>query len=155
MLSRVFYLYIFLTVSLFASAQTADFKSAEKFRSDNLVPKYGDLAVNANWIKGSDIFWYSYKTPLGKNYYYVNAASKSKKLMFESKHMAAELRKLTYHPYNDLDLPMKEIKFRKNSTTEFTFMVDSSRFLFDIKTQTLKFDDRNLKISGKPYWATY
>jgi len=155
MLSRLFYVYIFLTVTLFASAQTADFKSAEKFRSDNLIPKYGDLAVNANWIKGSDIFWYSYKTPLGKNYYYVNAASKTRKLMFESKHMAAELRKLTYHPYNDLDLPMKEIRFRKNSTTEFTFMVDSTRFLFDIKTQTLKFDERNLKVSRKPYWATY
>ena len=27
--------------------------------------------------------------------------------------MAAELRKLTHHPYNDLDLPLKDIKFEK------------------------------------------
>ena len=138
MLRRLWYIYIFLTISLITSAQTADFKAAEKFRSENLTPKYGDLAVNANWIGGSDIFWYSFKTPVGKNFYYVNAAAKTKKLMFDSKYMAAELRKLTHHPYNDLDLPLNEIKFRKNSTTEFTFKVDSTRFLFDIKSQTLK-----------------
>jgi hypothetical protein len=49
-------------------------------------------------------FWYSFKTS-GKNFYYVNAAAKSKQLLFDSRFMAAELRKLTHHPYNDLDLP--------------------------------------------------
>jgi dipeptidyl-peptidase-4 len=87
-MKRHWILLVSLTFSLFSLAQKADFKAAEKFRADNLAPKYGDLAVNANWIEESDIFWYSFKTSSGKNFYYVNAASKSKQLMFESKYMA-------------------------------------------------------------------
>ena len=148
-------LLVSLTFSFFSVAQKADFKAAEKFRADNLAPKYGDLAVNANWIEESDIFWYSFKTSLGKNFYYVSAASKSKQLMFENKYMAAELHKLVHHPYNDLDLPVKDIKFEKKSTTKFTFVVDSMRFSFDISTQKLTIKDSIWKDKKKPSWPTY
>jgi dipeptidyl-peptidase 4 len=146
---------ILLPFSLNSVAQKADFKAAEKFRSDNLTPKYGDLAVNPNWIEESDLFWYSFKTSAGKNYYYVNAATRSKQVMFESKYMAAELRKLTHHPYNDLDLPLKDIKFEKKSTTKFTFVVDSTKFLFDINSQKLVIKDTLWKEKKKPTWPTY
>ena len=77
-MKRLWLIPVFLTFSQFATAQKADFKAAEKFRADNLTPKYGDLAVNANWIEESDIFWYSFKTSFGKNFYYVNAATRNK-----------------------------------------------------------------------------
>jgi len=112
-MKRIMLFQILLILFISSTAQKADFKAAEKFRADNLTPKYGDLAVNASWIEESDIFWYSFKTSVGKNFYYVNAATQSKRPMFESKFMASELRKLTHHPYNDLDLPLKEIKFEK------------------------------------------
>jgi dipeptidyl-peptidase-4 len=146
---------ILLPFSFFLTAQKADFKAAEKFRGDNLTPKYGDLAVNANWIEESDIFWYSFKTSAGKNFYYVNAATRSKQAMFESKCMAAELHKLTHHPYNDLDLPIKDIKFEKKSTTKFSFVVDSMRFNFDISSQRLTIKDSIWKEKKKPDWPTY
>ena len=60
--------FLFVCFSLISVAQKADFKAAEKFRADNLTPKFGDLAVNANWIEESDIFWYSFKTSAGKNF---------------------------------------------------------------------------------------
>jgi dipeptidyl aminopeptidase/acylaminoacyl peptidase len=144
-----------LSFSFIISAQKADFKAAEKFRSDNLTPKYGDLAVSPNWIEESDIFWYSFKTSAGKNYYYVNAATKTKQPMFESRYMAAELRKITHHPYNDLDLPLKDIKFEKKSTTKFTFVVDSTRFLYDISSQRLSLKDSVWKEKKKPSWTSY
>ncbi len=137
------------------NGQKADFKAAEKFRGDNLTPKYGDLSVNSNWIEESDIFWYTYKNPAGRNFYYVDAASRTKKLMFDSRYMAAELRKLTYRPYNDLDLPLKEIKFEKKSTSKFTFVVDSIRFLFDITAQKLEIKDSIGKEDKKPSWPNY
>ena len=152
------YLLLFVilwTFSFFLTAQKADFKAAEKFRGDNLTTKYGDLAVNANWIEESDIFWYSFKTSAGKNFYYVNAATRSKQAMFESKYMAAELHKLTHHPYNDLDLPIKDIKFEKKSTTKFSFVVDSMRFNFDISSQRLTIKDSIWKEKKKPDWPTY
>ncbi len=152
------YLWLILVLSafsLFSTAQKADFKSAEKFRADNLTPKYGDLAVNANWIEESDIFWYSFKTSAGKNYFYVNAATKSKQPMFDSKYMASELRKLTHHPYNDLDLPIKDIKFEKKSTTKFTFVVDSTKFFYDITTRRLVIKDTVYKAKKIPMWPKY
>jgi dipeptidyl-peptidase 4 len=136
-------------------SQKADFKAAEKFRLDNLTPKIGDLSVNANWIEESDIFWYSFKTSTGKNYYYVNAATRSKKPMFDSRYMAAELRKLTHHPYNELDLPLQEIKFEKKSTTRFTFSIDSIKFLYDITSQKLVIKDTTGKEKRKPTWPGY
>jgi dipeptidyl-peptidase 4 len=146
---------LFLCFSAFASAQKADFKAAEKFRGDNLTPKFGDLSVNANWIEESDIFWYSYKTSAGKNYYYINAALRAKQPMFDSRFMAAELRKLTHHPYNELDLPLRDIKFEKKSTTRFTFMVDSIKFLFDITSQKLVIKDTIGKEKRKPFWPSW
>jgi dipeptidyl-peptidase-4 len=148
----VFFLFIFC--SLITSAQKADFKAAEKFRADNLIPKYGDLAVNASWIEESDIFWYSFKTSAGKNYYYVNAALRSRQPMFDSRYMAAELRKITHHPYNELDLPIKDIKFEKKSTSKFTFMVDSLKFMFDITNQKLDLKD-TIKEKKDPTWPSY
>jgi dipeptidyl-peptidase-4 len=152
---QLLFLLILLSFSSLANGQKADFSAAEKFRGDNLTSKYGDLSVNASWIEESDIFWYSFKTSAGKNFYYVNAPTKSKQLMFDSKYMAAELRKLTHHPYNDLDLPVKDIKFEKKSTTKFTFMVDSLKFLFDISTQKLVIKDTIGKEKKKPTWASY
>jgi len=137
-----------------AYSQKADFKTAEKFRGDNITSRYGDLSVNPTWIEESDIFWYSFKTSTGKNYYYVNAAARSRQLMFDSRFMASELKKLTRHPYNELDLALKELKFEKKSTSKFTFQVDSIKFLYDMTNKKLVIQDTIGK-EKKPSWATY
>ncbi|MFN8241858.1 MAG: DPP IV N-terminal domain-containing protein [Bacteroidales bacterium] len=144
-----------LVVPFYAHGQKADFKAAEKFRAENLAPKTGDLSVNANWIEDSDIFWYSFKTSSGKNFYYVNAALRTRQPLFDSRYMAAELHKLTHHPYNELDLPVRDIKFEKKSITKFTFMVDSIKFFYDIATQKLAIKDTIGKEKRTPSWASY
>ena len=50
LLKRLWLIQLLLGLTLISFAQKADFKAAEKFRGENLVPKYGDLSVNANWI---------------------------------------------------------------------------------------------------------
>jgi dipeptidyl-peptidase 4 len=150
----MFFLILFIFSSIL-TAQKADFKSAEKFRGDNLTPKFGDLAVNATWIEESDIFWYSFKTSAGRGFYYVNAATRNRQLLFDSRYMASELRKLTHHPFNDLDLPVKDLKFEKKSTSKFTFVVDSIKILFDMTTQKLTIKDTISKKDKKPQWPTY
>ena len=74
-MKRLWFIQALIAIFFPLAAQKADFKAAEKFRAENLTPKYGDLTVNANWIEESDIFWYSFKTSAGKNYYYVNASA--------------------------------------------------------------------------------
>jgi dipeptidyl-peptidase 4 len=150
-----FIFFVFIFTSLHNGySQKADFKAAEKFRGDNLISRYGDLSVNPSWIEESDIFWYSFKTSSGKNYYYVNAAARSKQMMFDSRFMAAELKKLTHHPYNELDLPISELKFEKKSTTKFTFKIDSIKFFYDMSNQKLIIKD-TIRKDKKPSWASY
>lgn len=153
-MKRLTTLILLLPAFISLYSQKADFKAAEKFRGDNLTSRYGDLAVNPTWIEDSDIFWYSFKTSSGKNYYYVNAATRAKKLLFDNRYMASELRKLTLHPYNDLDLPLKELKFEKKSTSKFSFIVDSIKFLYDMTTRNLVITDTIGK-EKKPSWASY
>jgi dipeptidyl-peptidase 4 len=142
-----------LTLGL--NAQKADFRAAEKFRSANLAPKVGDLTVKANWINETNRFWYSYKTSAGKNFYYVDADLKSKKMLFDSRYMAAEVHKLTHRPYNELDLPIKNIEFEKKSSTRFTFQIDSLRFQYDMLNSKLIIKDTVPKEKDKPRWASY
>ncbi len=136
------------------SGQKANFMAAEKFRGDNLTPKYGDLSVNATWIEESDIFWYTFKTSSGKNFWYVNAALKTKLPLFDSRWMASELKMLTHHPYNELDLPVSDIKFEKKSTTKLTFVVDSVKFLYDLTARKLSIRD-TVRKDKKPSWPSY
>jgi hypothetical protein len=142
-------------LSLISTAQKADFKAAEKFLEDNITTKYGDLEVIPNWIGESDIFWYSFKTSSGKNFYYVNAATRSKQPMFNARYMASELRKITKHPYNELDLPISDIKFEKKSTTKFTFVASSIKFLYDISNKKLVQLDTIKKSKRRSNWANY
>ncbi|HOS71831.1 MAG TPA: DPP IV N-terminal domain-containing protein [Bacteroidales bacterium] len=146
-------LFVALSVNT-AFSQKADFRAAEKFRGDNIASRYGDLSVNPVWLENSDIFWYSFKTSSGRNFYYVNAAAKSKKPLFDSRYMASELKKLTSRPYNDLDLPITELKFEKKSLSRFTFRVDSIRFLYDMATRKLVIRDTVGK-EKKPSWPNY
>ena len=153
-MKRLTTLILLLPAFISLYSQKADFKAAEKFRGDNLTSRYGDLAVDPTWIEDSEIFWYSFKTSSGKNYYYVNAATRAKKLLFDNRYMASELRTLTLHPYNDLDLPLKDLKFEKKSTSRFTFMVDSIKFRYDMTTRNLVITDTIGK-EKKPSWASY
>lgn len=151
----VYSLLVLFSFSLIAEAQKADFKAAEKFMEDNITSKYGDLEVIPNWIGESDIFWYSFKTSAGKYFNYVNSAAKSKQPLFDARYMASELRKITKHPYNELDLPISEIKFEKKSTTKFTFVASSIKFLYDISNKKLVQLDTIKKSNRRSGWASY
>lgn len=144
----------FAVISL--SAQKADFQAAEKFSAANLSTKTGDLTVKPEWIENTDLFWYSYKTSSGKNFFVVDAAKKSKQLLFDSRYMASQLHLLTHKPYNELDLPIIELKFLKKSTLRFTFKIDSIQYLYDRGTNLLVIKDTiHKKEDKKPKWANY
>lgn len=150
---------VFILLSLFIAsmtyAQKANFKAAEKFRRSNLRQKVGDTRVSPNWINESNKFWYSYKKSDGKNYYYVDADRKTKKLLFDRSYMASEIHRLIHRPYNQLDLPLKDLEFEKESTTKLTFKIDSIRFLYDINSRKLVIKDTVPEEKRRNRWATY
>ena len=154
-MKKILLLFAFVSISLSMFSQKADFKSADKFRSSNMSPKVGDLSVRANWIHESNKFWYSYKTSEGKNFYYVDADARNRKLLFDRNYMAAEIHKLLHKPINELDLPITELEFEKESTTKFTFQVDSIKFLYNLGSKVLVLKDTISKKKDLARWATY
>jgi dipeptidyl aminopeptidase/acylaminoacyl peptidase len=146
---------LFFASSLASTAQKANFKAAEKFLDINTQPLLGDIAVAANWIEGTDIFWYSYKTSEGRNFYIVNAATKLKQPLFDNKLMASELRRLTRRTYNENDLPVQNIEFQKKSTTRFSFTVDSLKFVYDMPVRKLTVSDTVRRESRRTAWASW
>jgi hypothetical protein len=154
-MKRPLIIFVVLLFSALSYSQTANFKAAEKFRSSNLNQKAGDLNVRANWIHETNKFWYSYKKSDGKNYYYVDADAKSKKLLFDSRYMASQIHKLIHRPYNQLDLPISDIEFEKESTTKFTFKIDSIRFLYNMTDRNLLIKDTVPDEDRNDRWASY
>lgn len=147
---------LFIAITATSFAQKADFQAAEKFSNANLTTRTGDLAVQPVWIEENDIFWYSYKTPSGRNWWYVNAAKKTKQPLFDSRYMASQLHLLSKKAYNELDLQIKELKFEKKSTTRFTFQIDSVKFSYDMVSRALAIKDTIHKKDWKePRWASF
>jgi len=154
-MKKTFVITIILLTTTVIYSQKANFKAAEKFRSSNINQKIGDTRVRTNWIHETNKFWYSYKKSDGKNYYYVDADTKTKKAMFDSRYMAAEIHKLIHRPFNQLDLPIEDIEFEKESSTRFTFKIDSIRFLYDMSNRNLVIKDTVPKEDRSERWATY
>lgn len=141
-MKKILLFFVFCLCAVMLTAQEkADFRAAEKFSPANLRPAIGDQSVNAQWIGDFDIFWYSFKTSGGKNYYIVDAAKKTKKLMFDNKQMAMQLQLLLKKNFNYHDLPLRTFTFEEKSSTKFTFVVDSIKFLYDLTTSKLTIAD--------------
>ncbi len=176
---RKFYFTIILLLSsaLLIQAQNtpiskANYQMAAKFSPKKLEKMVFSTGVDPHWLKTSDKFWYSFETPTIKNYYIVDPAKGSKKLLFDNVKMAQKLTLLTKDPYDEKHLPISKIKFNKDETA-FEFAVNSTQddedttkakkdkkekkvfgFEFNINTQELKLIENYEKKKDIPRWAS-
>ncbi len=156
MMRKLLIVFLVTIITAAVNGQKADFQAAEKFSSANLATRVGELTVQANWIEENDIFWYTYKGPSGRNWWYVDAGKRTKQPLFDSRYMASQLHTVTDKPYNDLDLPIRELKFEKKSITKFTFQIDSVKFGYDLSSRVLTIKDTIHKKDHKdPKWAAF
>lgn len=133
-------LILLLTASLAFGQFKADFRSAEKFSSDNLGKMVGSTAVQPNWLKKSDVFWYSYKTGDGTLWWLVDPAKKSRTPLFDVYDLASNINQLINKPVNHLDLPIRNLKF-KDDNLSFNFEVDSFKFEYTLADKQVKIVD--------------
>lgn len=115
-------------------AQKADFRTAEKFRQ--IAEEVGSLRVEPHFLKDSDKFWYFYKTGDGVNYYFVDPAKRKKDFLFDNVYLTEELTKLTSKPYHYKNLPVKDIRFKKDERTVM-FKVEDFNYEYDLYTRKL------------------
>ena len=66
-------------------------------------------AVFPHWIKGSDCFWYERDTRNGRDFYLVNASTKTRTPAFDHKNLASELTKKTEKEIDPLNLPIENV----------------------------------------------
>ena len=71
--------------------------------------------------------------------------------------MAAQIQLLSHKVVNELDLNLQNLEFEKKSITQFTFQVDSIKYLYDMTTMKLTMKDTVKREAPRRRgsWASY
>ena len=127
---------LFFAVLAIAAQETPkpNYRAAAKYSPKNLAKMVHSTNVNPHWLKKGNRFWYAYKTSDGANHYIVDAAKKSKKLLFDNVKMAKWLTEITKDPYDAKHLPKFSLKFNK--------VEDAIRFRVTATEEVLVVDDK-------------
>lgn len=102
-----------------------DYVMAERFSPDNVNKMVFSTAVNPHYLKSGNKFWYSYDTPDGRFYYIVDAASATRRPLFDRDRMASQVTLITKDPFDAKHLPIDSIRFAPDEKS-FTFQVTTS-----------------------------
>src|SRR6478736_1347141 len=118
-------------------ANKANWDLAEKFSATTLRSRVYTSAVNPRWLGQSDSLCYDWKDHNGSTFFLVVPTTKSKKPLFDQVKLTAQLSDLSHHAHDPQNLPFNSLTFAKDHKN-FTFNADSSRWEWDIATETLK-----------------
>jgi len=142
MTKKSLFILMLLFTGLLCSAQqtpvtTANYELAARFSPKRVNKLVFSTAVNPNWFKNSDKFWYIYQTPEGTFYYIVDPATGAKKPIFDNAKLAAQLTEIVKDPFDAQNIPIQAFK-----------LVDDRKFTFEIKS-TVDIEVKDEK-TGKP-----
>ncbi|MGH7617693.1 MAG: DPP IV N-terminal domain-containing protein, partial [Gemmatimonadaceae bacterium] len=118
-------------------APKANWELADKFSANNLRSRVYTSAVNPRWLGQSDSLCYDWKDHTGSTFFLVMPTTKTKRSLFDQVKLAAQLSDLSHHAHDPQNLPFPSLTFSKDHKT-FAFNADSSRWEWDIATETLK-----------------
>ena len=155
-----------LAICLVASAQKANYEQAARFSSKKMSQMVFSTQMRPNWFQNGDKFWYSWRTSEGTRYYIVDAATGTKKEIFDMAKLARQITEITLDPYDAQHLPMnlelKEDKFfqwdmdskreKRDSAGNTTGEFVKYRFYYDINSRTLTYDTEKHE-EEYPRWA--
>ena len=98
-----------LLVAAFALAAAAQGTAADYARANNLRQKFRGLATGvpgpANWIEGTDHFWYHISVTGGTEFIWVDTATKTKRPAFDHARLASALSSASGTSYTAITLP--------------------------------------------------
>jgi len=141
---RIFTGLIFASMALAtASAQTqqtpkANWRLADRFAPENLRQFIYSTSLTPNFINRSDAFWYSWRDSNGVTFWKVDARTRKKTPLFESAKMAAKLSEEIKKPYDVTNLPITTVTFDATDANIMRFVVEQTRFEYNLKTEELK-----------------
>jgi dipeptidyl aminopeptidase/acylaminoacyl peptidase len=150
----------------------ANYELAARFSSKRVGKMVFSTSITPMWFKNSDRFIYSYETPAGKNWYLVDPANATKKLLFDPVVIAAQVTEIVKDPFDAQHLPIQNLKIKDENTV--TFEITSSieieskddnnkpkkekkifGFSYDIRSGKLTNIDGFEKEKPVPTWANF
>ncbi len=119
------------------SNEKANYQAASRFSPTKLRKIIFSTALDPHWLKLTNRFWYMYETPNGKKWWMVDPISKSKRELFDTDKLAAEITLVIRDPFDAQHLPIENLKFAK----------DEKNINFEIKStiEELKKDRKDKK----------
>lgn len=126
--------FIAVTISI-AQPQKANYNLLKEFK--NKIKISNDLTPSIQYINGTDKFWYSFRTSEGINFYIVDPAKKSKKLLFDSKELVGKISTITREVSNAGKLYFSDLEFDKKGTV-IRFSHDRGEYSYNYTTKELK-----------------
>lgn len=133
--------------------QKANYEKAKQFTEQRMEKLTGDMGIYPRWIEDQNRFWYSYESPDGRNWYFVNAERPSKRELFDRQVMAAQLSNIFNRPFNHKDLELNDFEYNTREGL-FTFNVDSINFQYEVRNSNLIKQD-SVKDEPSDRWKTY
>ncbi len=97
----------------------ANYDLAEQFSVKKVNQMVFSTAVQPNWFKYSDKFWYSYKTTNGTEYYIVDPVQKTKRKIWDMGELAAQITEIVKDPFDAQHLPISRLQLKDDKTFEF------------------------------------
>ena len=109
--------FLFLCFGLSAFSQErepvkkSNYQAAARFSGAEVNKMVFTTEIAPQWLRNSNRFWYTFKTPEGTKWYIVDPERKTKELLFDNDYMAAELTRIMKDPYDGQNLPFKSFRF--------------------------------------------
>jgi len=175
---------LILLMAFTADAQTpapapvpvkANYLLTSKFSPKKLQKMVFSTSVDAHWLKLSNRFWYMYETTDIKNWYLVDPAQHSKKLLFNNEKLASQITLLVKDPFDAQHLPIENLKFTKDEKSiqfEVKSTIDQVKkerkdkkaadslekktfyFTYNLQTEQIAELKNYDKVKPKPAWAS-
>ncbi|MCL2738067.1 MAG: S9 family peptidase [Bacteroidales bacterium] len=126
----------------------ANYELAARFSPKRVNKMVFSTSVTPIWFKNSDRFIYTYETPAGKNWYLVDAATGSKRLLFDPAVMAAQVTEIVKDPFDAQNLPIQNFKIKDETTVTFEI---TSTIDIEVKDETTGRARKEKKVFGFSY----
>jgi len=98
---------------------SANYRLAARWAPYKIDKLIYSTTVNPRWIKGTERFWYEWRTSAGTFYYIVDPVRGTKRQIFDNDRIAAELTRITRDPWDGQHLPIRNIRFIDANTLHF------------------------------------
>lgn len=128
----------------------ANYRLAARWAPYKIDKLIYSTTVNPRWIKGSERFWYEWRTSQGTFYYIVDPVRGTKRQIFDNDRIAAELTRITGDPWDGQHLPIRNIRFIDANTLRFEVQSSQDEEVREQRQDTVQTERQTMTRASRP-----